>query len=397
MVKNSRKTQISFVIFISVLAVAFVVVIGIIAAQTNDIISRGPTEPQNISTNADEEAPELTTETVVEGLNHPWALGFLPDNTMLINERSGQISAWAGDEIREVRNIQDVYARGEGGLLGLEVDRNFAQNNYIYTCYASTKEDVRVVRWQLNEAQLTLSGKTPIVTGMPLNPSGRHSGCRIEMDKNGILWIGTGDAAIGTNPQDPESLGGKILRVDRNGEPAEGNLGEPFDPRVFSYGHRNTQGLALDDTAKENERAGLSVEHGPDVDDEVNPLVQGNFGWNPVPFYNEDVPMTDLEQYPEAIEAFWRSGSPTIAPSGATFVRGEKWQSYDGMLAIAVLKDEHLRLQEYNDDGALLTDKVLFEGDFGRLRSVTLGPENTLYISTDNGNGEDIIFTVKPE
>lgn len=398
MVQVSRKTKLIFLIFISVLAVALVAVVAFLAARNDSMTNRGPTEPQpSAQTGTDSnEPPRLTTEVVAEGLNHPWDVAFLPGGTMLVNERSGKLSARINGELQTLRQIKDVYDQGEGGLLGLAVDSEFADNRYIYTCYSSTHEDVRVVRWRLDKNNQNLSDKTPIVTGMPLNPSGRHSGCRVRMDAGNILWVGTGDAAIGTNPQDPNSLGGKILRVTRDGEPAEGNLQPPFDPRIFSYGHRNTQGLALYETPQ-GESAGFSVEHGSSVDDEVNPLVPGNFGWNPVPFYNESVPMTDLEQYPDAIQAVWRSGNPTIAPSGATFITGDQWQAYEGMLAIAVLKGQHLRLQQYDDNGTLLEDKALLKDAFGRLRSVVQGPDGALYVTTDNGGGNDKIFTVRPE
>src|SRR5690606_25638667 len=140
--------------------------------------------------------------------------------------------------------IDDVQAQGEGGLTGLALDSDFANNSYIYTCYNSTAGDVRVVRWVLSDEATELTDKTPIVTGIPSNSSGRHSGCRVASARDGTLWIGTGDAAQSANPQNLQSLGGKILRVTRDGEAVAGNI-ENGDKRIFNYGHRNIQGLIL--------------------------------------------------------------------------------------------------------------------------------------------------------
>ena len=189
-------------------------------------------------------------------------------------------------------------------MLGLEVDPDFASNGYVYVCMASdagASTDVRLVRYELQTPNGGgLVQRTDIVTGMPYS-SGRHSGCRPRFGPDGYLWVGTGDAAIGTTPQDDDSLGGKVLRIDRNGNAAPGN---PDGRRWFSKGHRNIQGMAF----RASDDLGVSAEHGPSTDDEVNLLVAGNFGWDPVPGYNESVPMTDLMAFPDAIEAIWSSG-----------------------------------------------------------------------------------------
>lgn len=236
------------------------------------------------------------------------------------------------------------------------------------------------------------------MTGLPVNNGefpGRHSGCRPKFGADGYLWIGTGDAAMGTNAQSPESLGGKILRVDRNGKPAQGNLGGSFDPRIYSYGHRNVQGLAMYKDLK-NGIFGYSIEHGPDINDELNPLKSGNMGWNPVPGYNETVSMTNKERFPTAIEPIWVSGGSTIAPSGMTFITGRKWQKMEGMLAIAVLKGAQVKLLDVTDNGNVGTEYTLFKNEFGRIRTAVMGPDDDLYISTDNGSGKDRIIRLYP-
>lgn len=342
-------------------------------------------------------SPTLTEEVVLDGLDHVWDLAFLPDGTLLFTERSGTISRLADGEKAEVHNVSDIYARGEGGLMGLAVDPEYEKNNYIYACY-STEEDIRVTRWKLGKSLEGLSEKKNIISGIPVNTTfypGRHSGCRIAFGPDGYLWVGTGDAATGENPQDPQSLGGKILRVSREGEAARGNIGGEFDDRVYSYGHRNIQGLAFYDSPRDGSY-GFSVEHGPDKDDEINRLVKGNMGWNPVPIYNELVPMTDKEQYPDAIEPIWASGDSTIAPSGMTIITGRKWKNLEGRLALAVLKNKHIRLVELSDEVEVESEELLFTNQYGRIRSVVMGPKNNLYFSTDNGEETDKIVRVTP-
>lgn len=342
--------------------------------------------------------PDLTEEIVLSGLSNVWDVSFLPDRTVIFTERAGTISRIYEGKKQVLHSISNIYARGEGGLLGLAVDPDFGNNRYVYACY-STESDVRVSRWKVNDAQDALQDQKDIVTGMPVNTKfypGRHSGCRPRFGADGYLWIGTGDAAAGSNAQDPKSLGGKILRVDREGAAAPGNMGGDFDARIFSYGHRNVQGLAMLDQPR-NGLYGYSIEHGPDKNDEINPLKPGNMGWNPVPLYNEMVPMTDKEKYPNAITPIWESGDATIAPSGMTFITGVKWGGLRGKLAVAVLKNKHVRIMELNDKGEdVASEEVLFKDKYGRIRSVVMGPEDALYVTTDNGNGQDEIIKVTP-
>jgi glucose/arabinose dehydrogenase len=314
---------------------------------------------------------------------------------MLFTERNGQLSRVVDGEPKSLIGLPDIYVRGESGLLGLTTDPEFTDNQFIYACYA-TDTDVRVSRWALNDVQL--SNKVDIVTGMPLNRStfpGRHSGCRVVFDQAGVLWVGTGDVAVGSNPQNPQSLGGKILRVDRDGNPVDGNLPLPFDPRIYNYGHRNVQGLAL--TRGGESFAGFSVEHGSDVDDEVNMLVSGNFGWDPPLPYDESVPMTDLDKFPDAVMPVWASGRPTLAPSGATMVYGDEWGNMSGNLFVAMQKTKHIRMFDVSGAGELGGETELFKNEFGRIRTVVQAPNGDVYFATDNGNGEDKIVKITPQ
>ncbi len=341
--------------------------------------------------------PKLTSETVLEGLSNVWDIGFLPDGSAIFTERAGTISAVKTGKKSEIHKVADIWEKGEGGLMGLVVDPDFAKNRFVYACY-NTTNDIRVSRWKVNAEVTALEEQINIITGMPVNKTtfpGRHSGCRPRFDGEQHLWIGTGDVAIGTHPQDPKSLGGKVLRVDRDGRGVQGNLSAPFDTRIFSYGHRNVQGLALLDKPI-NGIYGFGIEHGSTEDDEINPLKAGNFGRDPVPGYDDKAPMTDKTKFPDAIEAVWSSGSPTIAPSGATIITGSKWGTFEGKLAVAVLKAKHLRLFIFDQNGKITDEKELFADEFGRLRSAVMGPNNDLYLTTDNGNNTDKIIRIIP-
>lgn len=337
-------------------------------------------------------APEFEIQTVAAGLDHPWDIAFLPDGRAIFTERSGKVNLLANGTSTIIKKIDDVKVAGEGGLLGLAVDPEVMSNRRIYACY-NTTSDVRVVRFELNEAITDMTNKTPIVTGMPSTAGGRHSGCRLAFGPDGNLWVGTGDSAQGFTPQDPKSLGGKILRVDRDGKGVTGNMPAPFDDRIYSYGHRNTQGLAFIDPPI-GDVIGYSAEHGSNIDDEVNPLVKGNFGWAPDSGYTEfNIPMTNKTKFPDAVDAIWSSGKPTQAPSGLTQIQGEKWLAWDGALAMAMLKAQHLKILTLDSGGKLAKEEKIIT-DKGRLRDVERAPDGSLYITTDNGDSDQILRLV---
>jgi len=348
-------------------------------------------------------APTISVTTVVSGLSFPWDLTWVGD-LLMYDLRGGQV--WskrdgAAPKRVAISGFPSIFAQSEGGLLGLVADPAATSNHRFYTCQSVATStgaalDVRVLRWRLTSDTTAVSDGAPVVTGIPLT-SGRHSGCRLRFGTDGYLYVGTGDAATGTNPQNLASLGGKVLRVGWDGSiPAD----NPFVARggnaryVYNYGHRNVQGLAL--------RPGTSelwtAEHGTDRDDEVNRLsTRGDYGWNPTPGYNESRPMTNQALPGTQINARWRSGKPTIATSGATWVRGKQWGDNNGALAVGALKGERLLFLKFNSAGRLLrvrTPAAL--RSYGRLRSVTRIAGGDLLVTTANGGGVDKILRVHP-
>lgn len=348
-------------------------------------------------------APEIVVSELHTDLDIPWDIEFFPDGNFLLSERVGRL--WVGDSniLNQLDVPEDIYAKGEGGLMGLAIDPRFAETRYIFACFNSDlgeELDVRVARWTLS-IDNHLATRTDIITGIPATSSGRHSGCQLEFGPQGYLWIGTGDAATGETPQSPQSLGGKILRVDVNGDPHPENVTQNdiqgSDPRVYSVGHRNTQGIDFFSDPLVNiageEVFGVSVEHGPDVDDELNPLLPGNFGWNPIPFYNESVPMTDLDLFPEAISAIWSSGEPTLGTSDVEVIEGEEWQGWNGAVAIASLAGERVKIVRVSDN-AEYVDELDILTEYGRIRSIEQAPDGSLFVLTANGKGEDRLLRV---
>lgn len=346
--------------------------------------------------------PTLTKTVIVDGLTRPWDIAFLGDGTMFFTQRNNRFSVRETDgTIRQITRITDAVQGSEGGLMSVEVDPNFSTNRYIYMCLSSNIDgptDNRVVRWTVNNDYTAIDNRTNVVTGINYT-TGRHSGCRVAFGPDGYLWIGTGDSGTSTVPQDPLALGAKVLRVDRNGNPAPGNAGTGFDLRIYTYGHRNVQGLMF----RPSDGQAFSVEQGTNKDDEVNRLVTGaNYGYRPVNDaqpgdYYEQVPMTDLARYPSAVTASWSSGAATIATSGGTFLSGSQWKSWNGRAVIGVQKGRHLMILELNQAGTqTVSVEQAFASEGYRLRSVEQGPDGNLYVTTDNSGGVDQIWRVVP-
>ena len=338
--------------------------------------------------------PGIRVTTLVSGLSIPWDIAFTPGGTMLFTQRAGVLSSRLTDGTVQTisADFSDLFVGSEVGLMAIVVDPRFSTNRRFYTCQSHSGPEVQVVAWTIDTAYTAATRVAdPLVGGLPT--ASTHGGCRMRFGPRGYLWIATGDGRTGTVPQDLDSLGGKILRV--NAMTGAGAPGNPFPaaPLVYTYGHRNVQGLALRPGSSQM----WSVEHGPAFDDEINLLTAGgNYGWDPVPGYNQSVPMTDLVKFPGAVEARWSSGSSTLGTSGGIFLEGAHWGVWEGRLAVATLRDQKLRLFEFTPDGALVSQVVVSEldGTYGRLRTPLLGPDGALYVTTSNGGGRDRILRV---
>ena len=363
----------------------------------------GPWSASGTGTPAAVTPPRIQVETVVSDLFVPWDLAFTPDGAMLFTERNFTLSVRLADgtvrTLQRPRDFTDKLNAFEIGLMAIVVDPDFAGNRRFYTCQShwdthQATAEIQVISWTVNAGYTKATRvKDPLVGGIPIRERGRHGGCRLRFGPENYLWIATGDAAMPTVPQDLNSLGGKVLRVDRTtGAAAPDN---PFESggaktRIYTYGHRNPQGLAL--------RPGTgqmwSVEHGPHRHDEVNLLVKGgNYGFDPVDpdrpasYAERRVPMTDRSKFPDAVSAKWSSGRyGTLATSGGIFLKGEQWGAWNGWLAVAALREAQLRLLRFTPDGTLINETIVpgLHGRFGRLRTPMMGPDGALYVTTSN-------------
>lgn len=371
-------------------------------------------------------APEVTVDsTFVTGLSLPWDLAWTPDGHMLYTQRDGTLrmttsAGGQGPTLVDASDpeMQDLAAGFETGLMGLVLDPDFATNDTFYTCQGrnahdggpSNIDDVQVVSWTVDlDAEEVTRGDTLLVMAPWVGQNGRHGGCRLRFGVDDHLWITAGDTACGTYPQDLSARAGKVLRIDPHAtDPTAGVPGNPFfgdgdpatDPTVYSYGHRNPQGLALRPATGQM----FSVEHGSHVDDEINLLqAGGNYGWDPVPpltetcpgYQEAGVPMTDLEAFPDAVPAVWTSGPSTIATSGATFLEGDSWGGWEGGLLVAALKGRQAQVHFLTLSGALIETRLVDELSGGdRLRTPQMGNDGELYVTTSEGGGQDEIMRV---
>ena len=292
------------------------------------------------------------------GLQAPWGLGFLPGGDALVSERDTarvlRIPA-AGGKPAVVTTVTGVLPGGEGGLLGLAVSPTFAADQLVFA-YLTTREDNRIVRFRLDRPGEVM----PVLTGIP--KAAIHNGGRLAFGPDGMLYAGTGDTGNSDLAQDPRSLGGKVLRMTRDGRPAEagGSL-------VFSRGHRNVQGLAFDAAGRL-----YSVEFGQNRFDEVNQIFAGsNGGWPLV-----EGPGDGGGRFLAPITTWETSES---SPSGAAFVDGNLW--------VAALRGKRLWRVPLDGRGGAGRPESLFQGEYGRLRAAERAPDGSLWILTSNRDG----------
>lgn len=298
------------------------------------------------------------------GLQLPWSVVFLPDGTALVSERdSANVVAIRDSKAAPLGKVSGVVPGGEGGLLGLALSPSFAVDRQLYA-YFTAANDNRVARMQVTEGAsgvLGLGAPEVIFQGIP--KASTHNGGRIRFGPDGMLYVGTGDSQRREQPQDKGALGGKILRLTPEGKPAPGN---PFGNNpVYSYGHRNVQGLAWDSAGRL-----WASEFGPDVDDELNLITPGgNYGWPQV---------TGAPGRDGLIDAkvVWPSTSQS-SPSGLEIV--------DGVAYTGALRGQRLWSAPLQDETAG-TPVAYFTGEYGRLRDVARAPNGDLWVLSNNQN-----------
>ncbi len=364
-------------------------------------------------------APKLEVSTVMEGLRGPWDLAFAPDGAMLYTEKchglwvrlpDGSTRHLFGTEGAVLR-ADDLFCQGQSGVHGVVVDPDFAKGTrHVYVFMPSNLQTNprtnRVLRLQVSADWKTVSDRTDIVPDIAFKDvrrvggPGAHSGGRMAFGPDGFLWITTGDNHDPGLPQDPKRLGGKVLRVDRDGQAAPGNNAPPgFDARIYTYGHRNPQGIAFRPAGQPGAGQAFTGEHGPNHSDEVTPLVAGgNAGWDPQNRPNlqcrdgycgysgnvDTMPMTDTQRFPQALPPAWNNQQRSQGMGPIAFLDGAQWKAWNGRLAVSLMRAQRLDVLSLDAQGMASAAETA-DLPALRLRSLMPGPDGALWASSDDG------------
>lgn len=310
-------------------------------------------------------------EVVATNLQIPWSMAFAPDGRLFITERPGRVRILnLGAATSELAlTLEDVQAQGEGGLLGLVLDPEFADTRFVYLYYtaaASGGSVNRVVRYR--EVANRLAERAVIFDNIPA--SAIHDGGRLRFGRDGLLYITAGDAATTSLAQDLASLAGKILRVNRDGSTPRDN---PFSSPIYSSGHRNPQGIDWHPATGDL----WASEHGNNGNDEINVIDRGgNYGW----------PRIEGSQTQPGMQPPLAFYTPAIAPSGGSFYRGARFPAFVNNFFVGALRGTHiLRLRV--DGRRIVAQERLLDSRYGRIRDVIAGPDGLMYFCTSNRDG----------
>jgi glucose/arabinose dehydrogenase len=336
----------------------------------------------------------LKIDTLAKGLENPWAMAFLPDGSMLITERPGRIRIWANGKLLStpVSGVPEVWAGGQGGLLDMALHPDFKKNGWIYMTYsAKTGRDASTALARATLKNNALTDFKVLFKASPAGTASHHSGSRIALDGKGHVFFSIGDRGIMEDAQNLSKHSGKIVRLKEDGEVPADN---PFKsaagalPEIWSYGHRNPQGLIFDEKGQL-----WSHEHGPKGGDELNLIQKGkNYGWPLVTYginYNGNIISKDTAK--PGITGPLYQWTPSIAPCGMTIVSGDKFSRWKGNFLIGALAHQHLQRVVVSDGKVLKTERIL--DGFARFRDVRMGPDGCVYALTENPG---LLIRLKP-
>lgn len=330
---------------------------------------------------------DYTTETVVGDISIPWGMALLPDNSMLITEKSGELIHFKDGSKTNIEGVPEIYVRGQGGFMDVTLHPNYSENGWIYFSYASSEGEGEGGNTAIMRAKLsgnTLVEKEVLYKAGPNTKKGQHFGSRIEFDKDGYLYFSIGERGErDINPQDITRDCGKIYRLHDDGSVPNDN---PFvdtenaKTAIYSYGHRNPQGLT------KHPETGIiwEHEHGPKGGDEINMIEKGkNYGWPVISYginYNGTTftDITEKEGMKQPI-FYW---VPSIAPSGMTFVNSDKYPDWKGNILVGSLKFKYLE-RLVLEDGIVVKREKLFE-NIGRVRDVVQAPDGNIYLAVED-------------
>ena len=332
-------------------------------------------------------AEEIKYEIIVDDLEVPWSFVFLPDNSILITERKGDLIHFKNGLRTKIKNLPEIVSKNQGGLLDIELHPNYEKNNWIYISYSSSNDDkpgmnTTILRFKIED--YTAVDQQVIYKALPNSKRTLHFGSRMVFDKENFLFFSIGDRGNrDLNPQNINRDGGKIYRLHDDGRIPIDN---PFvnernaKKAIFSFGHRNPQGMIYDEDKNEV----WVHEHGPRGGDEINIIKAGkNYGW---PLASHGInyigtKFTDKTSISGMIDPihFW---VPSIAPSGMVLVKNSNYPDLNGSLLIGSLKFQYLH-QCIIEEGRIVKENRLLE-EIGRVRSVELDREKNIYVGIEN-------------
>jgi glucose/arabinose dehydrogenase len=330
--------------------------------------------------------------TIVQGLEHPWGLAFLPDGRMLVTERPGRLRIVGADgklDPSPVSGLPKVEEFGQGGLLDVALHPKFKENGLVYLSYAARGQGgvgTEVIRGRLQGSQL--ADVRTVFRAEPKSGGGRHFGSRLVFDRNGLLYVTLGERGEQDRAQKLDDHAGKIVRIGDDGRVPDDN---PFrgtagaKPEIYSLGNRNVQGAAL------HPQTGVlwAHEHGPQGGDEVNVIRAGtNYGWPIITYganYGTGTKIGEGTEKPGMAQPIHK-WVPSIAPSGMAFYEGDKFSKWKGNLFVGALKDRMLVRLELEGERITKEERML-KDTLGRIRDVRSGPDGYLYLLTDSSDG----------
>ncbi|MDP9590873.1 UNVERIFIED_ORG: glucose/arabinose dehydrogenase [Shinella zoogloeoides] len=334
----------------------------------------------------------LAVETIASGLNHPWSVEVLPDGSYLVSEKGGALRRVQSGRISPpISGVPDVATNGQGGLLDIALARDFETSRILFLTYSARGDGgtgTAVARARLSEDATRLEGTTRIFQMSRLTTRGQHFGSRIAVAGDGSLFFGIGDRGEGERAQDPRDHAGAILHINPDGTPHADNpfLGSSDGlAEIWSKGHRNPQGIAIDP----RDGTLLTAEHGARGGDEINnPRPGYNYGWPRVSYGRHysgaEFELGSTANGYEPPLYYW---DPSIAPGAIAVYRGAMFPEWDGNLIVAALAYQLVARLERDENGAILSEERMFDGEFGRIRDVVVAPDGALLLLTDEDDG----------